>query len=162
MQIILYKSLAAPHKGKGNCFSLQLIAHHYSKKAWDCSEGNAVPLILCLIVLVHSLFRLLSETQFYYFKYYYTSSLLVFYNIIFVLMMGVIMYQFEEILEEHHAQVFSLHSGQLLFCFLVRCHFFQSQGCIFASADNECKINSQGRHLLRSLALAHGIGKQTL
>lgn len=31
-------------------------------------------------------------------------------------MMVVIMYQFEEILTEHHAQVFfSLHSGQLLF-----------------------------------------------
>lgn len=117
MQVIHYKSFAAPHKGKGNCiFFLQLIAHHYSKKAWDCLEGNSVPLILSLIVLVRLLFRLLSETQFYCFKYYYTLPLLVFYDIIFVLMMVVIMYQFEVILKEHHAQVvFSDHSGQLLF-----------------------------------------------
>lgn len=48
-------------------------------------------------------------------------------------------------------------SAALLFYFLLRCHFFQSQGYIFAGVNKECKINLQDRHLLGRLALAHEI-----
>lgn len=78
-------------------------------------------------------------------------------------MMVVMMYQFKQVLQEYCAKVvFSHHSGQLLFYFLLRCRFFQSQGYIFAGVNNECKINSQGRHLLGRLALAHEIENLTL
>lgn len=149
-------------------FFLQLTDHHYSKKAGDCLEGNPVLLIVSLIVLVCSLFRLLSETRFYYCKYYYTLSVFLFYWAL-----------WHYLCCDGGCHYVSIQTGPqgiscsgyflspqwaaaFLFYFLLRCHFFQSQGCIFAGVDNECKINSQGRHLLGSLALTHKIGNRTL
>lgn len=149
-------------------FFLQLTAYHYSKKAGDGLEGNPVPLIVSLIVLVCSLFRLLSETRFYYCKYYYTLPVFLFYGAL-----------WHYLCFDGGCHYVSIQTGPqgilcsgcflssqwaaaFLFYFLLRCHFFQSQGCIFAGIDNECKINSQGRHLLGSLTLAHEMGNWTL